>query len=65
MRTALGLRFGIPAYHLGIGWLLPTYGVPAFLAVQLTVIALFLNHERQRARERAVDVPDRLMASIS
>jgi hypothetical protein len=63
--TALGLRFGIPAYHLGIGWLLPTYGVPAFLAVQLTVIALFLNHERQRARERAVDVPDRLMASIS
>ena len=63
--TALGLRFGIPAYHLGIAWLLPTYGVPAFLAIQLTVIALFLNHERQRARERAVDVPDRLMASIS
>ncbi len=63
--TAQGLRVNIAAYHLGIGWLIPTYGVPAFLMVQLTVIALLINRQRQRAKEQAVDVPERLLASIS
>ncbi|MDQ2786297.1 MAG: hypothetical protein M3Y58_14995 [Chloroflexota bacterium] len=63
---AQGLRFNIAAnYHLGIGWLLPTYGVPAFLAVQLTVIALLLNRARQRDGERAVDVPVSLKSATS
>jgi hypothetical protein len=64
--NALGIRFNIAAnYHLGIGWLIPTYGVPAFLVIQLTVIALLINRQRQRAKEQAVDVPERLMANIS
>ncbi len=63
---AQGLRFNIAGhYQLGIAWLIPTYGVPAFAVVQLTVIALLLNRERQRAGERTVDIPGRLTASIS
>lgn len=59
--TAQGLRVNIAAhYHLGIAWLIPTYGVPAFMVIQLTVIALLLNRERQRTGERAVAVPVRL-----
>lgn len=61
---AQGLRFNIAVnYHLGIGWLLPTYGVPAFFAAQLTLIALLRNRERQRDGERDVDVPVRLQSS--
>jgi hypothetical protein len=73
--TAQGLRFDIVSHNqLGIAWLLPTYGVPAFTVVQLTVIALLLNHQnrerrvRQRAGvagARAADVPGHLTASIS
>jgi len=69
--TAQGLRLGLPTYHLGIVWLLLTYAVPAFAVVQLLVIAVLLNsarRERQRAagdRERAIDVSERLTASIS
>jgi hypothetical protein len=59
-----GGRIDITAYHLGIGWLLPTYGVPAFIAGQLTVVALLLNRERQRAGAR-VDAPVRLQQPIS
>jgi hypothetical protein len=66
--TAQGLRFNIPSYHLGIAWLIPTYGVPAFTVAQVLVIAVLLRSGRQRAardREWAVDVPVRLTASIS
>lgn len=67
--TAQGLRFGIAAPHLlGVAWLLPTYGVPAFTVAQVMVIAVLFSRGRQRAtgdRERAVDVPERLTASIS
>ncbi len=57
---AQGLRFNIAAnYHLGIGWLLPTYGVPAFVAVQVTVVALLLNRTRRREGARR-DAPVRL-----
>jgi len=69
--TALGLVLGIPSYNLGIVWLLLTYAVPAFTVVQLLVIAVLLNsarRERQRAagdRELAIDVSERLTASIS
>ncbi|HEV2237951.1 MAG TPA: hypothetical protein VGR57_14925, partial [Ktedonobacterales bacterium] len=60
--TVQGLRFNIPA-HMGPAWVIPTYGVPAFAAVHLTVIALLLNGARRArqpagdAGERAVDVP--------
>jgi hypothetical protein len=57
-----GGRFNIAAYHLGIGWLLPTYGVPAFIAVQLTVIAVLVNRARQREGGR-MDAPVRLQQS--
>lgn len=73
--TAQGLRFGIAAPNLlGVAWLLPTYGVPAFTVAQVMVIAVLLDHtrrQRQRAHdvgadsERAADVPVRLTASIS
>ncbi len=67
--TAQGLRFDIVTQHqLGIAWLLPTYGIPAFTVAQVMVMALILTRGRQRAagdRERAVDVPERLTASIS
>jgi len=66
--TAQGLRFNIPNYHLGIAWLIPTYGVPAFTMAQVMVIALLWRSGRQRPagdRELAVDVPERLKASIS
>lgn len=63
---AQGLRFNIAAnYHLGIGWLLPTYGVPVFLAVQLTVVALLLNRARQHEGERTVDIPVRQESTTS
>jgi hypothetical protein len=54
-----GGRIDIAAYHLGIGWLLPTYGVPAFIAGQLTVAALLVHHARRREGVR-VDAPARL-----
>lgn len=79
--TAQGLRFGIAAPNLlGVAWLLPTYGVPAFTMAQLMVIAVLLNHarrERQRGQhagdvgnvgnvdESAETVPDRLTARVS
>lgn len=53
--TVQGLRFDIPAYHLGIAWLVPTYGVPALTVAQLMIIAVLLNHSR-RVRQRADDV---------
>lgn len=71
--TTQGLRFDIVTHNqLGIAWLLPTFGVPAFTVAQVMVIALLLTRGRQRVagdregdRERAVDVPERLTASIS
>lgn len=76
-----GLRFGIAAPHLlGVAWLLPTYGVPAFAMAQVLVIAVLLNHARQRGQhagdggsggsggngdESAETVPDRLTARVS
>lgn len=46
---AQGLRFNIAGnYHLGVAWLIPTYGVPAFLIAHLTIIALLLRGNRQR-----------------
>lgn len=72
--TAQGLRFGIPAYHLGVVWLLLTYLVPALTVAQFIIIAALLNsarRERQRAGhvgedgERPVAAPDRLTASLS
>ncbi|HEX6542868.1 MAG TPA: hypothetical protein VF040_14015 [Ktedonobacterales bacterium] len=68
--TAQGLRFNVIEHNLlGVAWLLPTYGVPAFTVAHVIVIALLLGG-RQRAaddrdRARAVDVPERLTASIS
>lgn len=67
---AQGLRFNIAAqYHLGLGWLIPTYGVPAFFVVQLTVIALLLNRRRLATQppvvQRAADAPVRQTASLS
>lgn len=67
---AQGLRFNIAAYHLGIAWLIPTYGIAVFVAIQLTIIALLLNNrgrnrDRQRTEERAVEISGRLPASIS
>ena len=67
--TAQGLRFDIITNNqLGLAWLLPTYGIPAFTVAQVMVVALLLTRGRQRAagdRERTVDVPARLTASIS
>jgi hypothetical protein len=59
--TVQGLRFGIPAYHLGIAWLLPTYGAPAFTVVQLMVIAVLLNDARRKRQsdQRAEDAGSR------
>jgi hypothetical protein len=63
---AQGMRVDIAGhYHLGVAWLVPTYGVEAFIAVQLTVIAVLVTRERQRAAERAVDVPVRLESSLA
>lgn len=70
--TAQGVRLDVVTQNqLGVAWLLPTYGVPAFTVVQLAVIALLLNSQR-RARQRAgdagaraADVPGRLTTSIS
>jgi hypothetical protein len=66
--AAQGVRLDIPEYHLGIVWLLLTYAVPAFTVAQVMVIALLLARGRQRAagdKDLAVDVPERLTASIS
>lgn len=49
---ALGLRFNIAGnYHLGPAWLIPTYGVPAFLIAHLTIIALLLHGHRQHRQQ--------------
>lgn len=51
---AQGLRFNIPVnYNLGLGWLIPTYGVPAFLVAHLLIIALLLRRTRQPGGQRA------------
>ncbi|HEU5438456.1 MAG TPA: hypothetical protein VFU88_04125 [Ktedonobacterales bacterium] len=64
--TAQGLRFNITAPNqLGIAWLLPTFGVPAFTVAQVMVIALLLNRGHERAGEPAVAVPVRLQSSVS
>lgn len=69
--TVLGLRLDIPAYHLGVVWLLLTYAVPAFTVAQVMVIALLLyrpNRERHQVRDdaaQAMTAPDRLTASLS
>ncbi len=73
--TAQGLRLDVVTHnHLGLAWLLPTFGVPAFTVVQLMVIALLLNgtrRERQHADDageagaRAADVAGHLTASLS
>ena len=70
--TAQGLRLDIVTHNLlGVAWFLPTYGIPAFTVAQVMVIALLLARGRQRAtratgdQERAVDVSERLTASIS
>lgn len=48
---ALGLRFNLSEkYHLGVTWLIPTYGVPAFLIAHLTIIALLLRGNRQQSQ---------------
>jgi hypothetical protein len=71
--TAQGLRFDVVTHNLlGVAWLLPTYGIPAFTVAHVMVIALLLTRGRQRGagnqegdRERAVDTPERVTASIS
>lgn len=67
--TAQGVRLDIVTHNLlGVAWLLPTFGVPAFAVAQVMVIALLLARGRQHAagdQERAVDVPERLTATIS
>ena len=67
--TAQGVRLDIVTHNLlGVAWLLPTFGVPAFAVAQVMVIALLLARGRQHAagdQERAVDVSERLTASIS
>jgi len=67
--VAQAVRFDVVEQHqLGLAWLLPTYGVPAFTVAQVMVIALLVTRGRQRAegdRKQAVDVPGRLTASIS
>jgi hypothetical protein len=42
-----------------------TYGVPAFIAAQVTVIALLRNQARQRAGAPGVDAPVRLQPTIT
>jgi hypothetical protein len=50
---ALGLRFNLAAhYHLGLAWLIPTYGVPVFLVAHLMIVALLLRGDRQRGGQR-------------
>ncbi|HET8909036.1 MAG TPA: hypothetical protein VFN11_18930 [Ktedonobacterales bacterium] len=64
--VAQGIRFNIAGNsHLGVAWLIPTYGIEAFAAVQLAVMALLINRARQGAAERVVDVPVRLESSIA
>jgi urea transporter len=73
--TAQGLRFNIAApYQLGMAWLLPTYGIPAFTVAQVMVIALLLNRSNgkrphdQRAGDGgvpAIAAADRLTTSLS
>lgn len=61
-----GIRFNIAAnYNLGFSWLIPTFGVPAFAVVQLTVIALLLHHARQHEGSRPVDASVRLPPQMS
>lgn len=68
---AQGLRFGIPTYNLGIVWLLLTYAVPAFIMIQLLLVALQLNDARRKRQQlrndpaQVVPAPDRLTASLS
>jgi hypothetical protein len=64
-----GLRFGIPSYHLGIAWLVPTFGVPAFTVAQFMIVAVLLNAGRRKYAEAHIaqsqHIPDRLVAHIS
>lgn len=51
--VAQGMRFNIAAhYHLGLAWLIPTYGVPAFFVVHLLIVALLLGGNRQWGGQR-------------
>lgn len=53
--TMQGLRLDVVTHNqLGLAWLLPTYGVPAFTVVQMLVIAVLLNGMR-RGRQHAED----------
>jgi hypothetical protein len=75
--TTQGLRLDVVTHNqLGVAWLLPTYGVPAFTVVQLMVIAVLLNgarrehqrtddYEDEAAGARAMTAPDRLTAGLS
>ncbi len=64
--TAQGLRFNIAVnYHLGLTWLIPTYGVPAFLIVHLMIIALLLRGNRQPGGQRAEGDEARVESIIS
>ncbi|HZC07252.1 MAG TPA: hypothetical protein VE338_16580 [Ktedonobacterales bacterium] len=63
---AQGLRINVATnYHLGVGWLIPTYGVPVFLIVHLMIIALLVRGTRQRGGQRAAGDTDRVEPSIS
>lgn len=48
-----GLRFNIPSYHLGLAWLIPTYGVPALFVTHLLIVALLLRGNHQRGGQQA------------
>jgi hypothetical protein len=67
--TIAGERFGIPAYHLGITWLVPTFGVPALTVAQFRIVAVLLNAGRRKYAEAHLalsqHIPDRLVAHIS
>jgi len=50
--TYNGITYDIPAYHLGVAWLIPTYFVPAYIVAHLVVFALLLRR-RSRPAPRA------------
>jgi hypothetical protein len=63
---AQGMRINIAQhYHLGLTWLIPTYGVPAFLVAHLTIVALLLRGNRQTSGQRAPGDEARAEPSVS
>jgi hypothetical protein len=63
---AQGLRINLSEnYHLGLTWLIPTYGVPAFLIVHLVIIALLLRGNRKPTEQRAESEEAHVEALIS